>query len=132
MKKLVLATFVVLLVLSASAFAQETPRPFVRTFYLDAVYEHREGWMVTYRTSDLRLAETYLPAEWFMTAGGRGEMIYTHSTNAPYMDVYWLDGQFSHIRLFVPVNRNHPTWRVLPSASGVADRFAVDEPVLRY
>ena len=132
MKRLILAMFVVLLILSATASAQEASRPFVRTFYLDALFEHREGWMVTYRTGDLRLAETYIPAEWFMTAGGRGEMIYTHSANAPYMDVYWLNGEFSHVRLFVPVNRNHSAWRVLPSASGVSERFAVDEPVLRY
>ncbi|MFP4483911.1 MAG: hypothetical protein ACLFO1_03555 [Spirochaetaceae bacterium] len=102
---------------------------FVRTVFLDTVYTHRRGFKVTYTADDYARQEVYLPQGWFTRAGSQGQLVSTHSDAAPYMDVFYSNGEFSHVRLYVPADRNHIAWETLEE-EGVAENFNVETVTL--
>ncbi len=129
------AVFVgVLFLVIAVQAAAEDPRPYVRTVPLERVYTHSGGYKIVYSTSRLETAENYLPARWFEQAAGIGEIVYTDRRAAPFMQVYYYDGEFSHIRLFVRRNTAHPSWGLLPNRPEERERFdqVGDELQVRY
>ena len=96
------------------------------TVYVQRVFPHRLGYMVIYNRSDLYPGEVYLPNRWFTDAGGKAEIIRTSHRSAPYMTVFFMGGEFSHVRLFVQDNPAHVTWGALPSDTDLADEFATE------
>ncbi len=102
---------------------------FVRTIFLDTVYTHKLGFKVTYTANDYSRQELYLPQGWFTRAGSQGQLVNTYSEAAPYMDVFYDNGEFSHVRLYVPVDRNHLAWETLQE-EGVEDNFNVETVTL--
>jgi flagellar biosynthesis protein FliQ len=99
---------------------------YVRTVFLDTIYTHRLGFKVTYTADDYSRQTVYLPQNWFTEAGGQGQMVSTSSEAAPYMSVFYDNGEFSHVRLFVPRNRDHIAWESLEDIEGEADNFNVE------
>ncbi len=114
----------VLGLVAASAFGQIVESDyFVRTIYLNEVLTHRQGFKVIYTAADYSRVEVYIPNRWFNESGGAGEIIYTHSQSAPYMDVFYNQGEFSHVRLYVKSDRNHLTWGRLENDPNASSRF---------
>jgi hypothetical protein len=98
----------------------------VVTVYVQRVYPHPQGYKVIYNRSDLYPGELYLPGRWFRAAGGKGEILYTDHPSAPYMMVYYLNGEFSHVRLFTQRNPSHPTWGALPGNEDLTEEFSIE------
>ncbi len=96
------------------------------TVYVQRVFPHRLGYVVIYNRSDLYPGEVYLPNRWFTDAAGRGEIIRTLHQSAPYMTVFYMNGEFSHVRLFVHDNPAHRSWGALPSDADLTDEFAAE------
>ena len=116
-----------LALVTISAFGQIVESEyFVRTIYLNEVLAHRMGFKVNYTAADFSRVEVYIPNDWFTTAGGQAEIVYTPSESAPYMDVYYREGEFSHVRLFVKEDRNHLSWGRLEGEGNVAARFDIE------
>ncbi|MDR2630217.1 MAG: hypothetical protein LBC60_04775 [Spirochaetaceae bacterium] len=91
---------------------------------LEKVYPYRKGYIVSYRKGVNGIARAYLPIEWFTEAAGKGELIYMPSgTSWPYLAVYYKDGAFSHVRLYVRKDRGHSTWGNVPLSVNIDDRF---------
>jgi hypothetical protein len=135
------AFFAVLIIaMSGSAvFAQQQPQQeeeqpslFASTIFLNRVYSHRMGYKVEYLRSDFSLGEAYLPNDWFTTAAGKGDVIYTHSASAPYLEVYYDGDSFHHVKLFVRKNTNHSSWARLEESEGLEERFNTDTLALEY
>ncbi len=99
---------------------------YVRTVFLDTIYTHKLGFKVTYTDVDYSRKSVYLPQNWFTEAGGQGQMVSTYSEAAPYMSVFYNNGEFSHVRLFVPTDRNDIAWESLQDGQREADNFNVD------
>lgn len=98
----------------------------VLTVYIQKVFPHRLGYRVIYFKSDLYPGEAFLPSRWFTQAAGKGEIIESEDRNVPYMQIYWHDGEFHHVRLFVHTDRSHRSWGALPSDVDYQDEFAVE------
>ena len=119
---------------SGALFAQEessSPVVSAATVYVQKVYPHSQGYKVVYTKSDLYPAETYLPTRWFNDAGGKGEIFFTSHPSAPYMTVYYVDGQFSHLKLFVR-QRYHSSWGALPGDEDLTEQFSIETLALEY
>ncbi len=97
----------------ASDLIDNRSNMFVHTIYLDTVYTHALGYKVTYRGDDYSRRAIYLPQNWFTQAGAKGQLVSTRSDAAPYMTVFFTEGEFSHVRLYVPNNRDHIAWEIL-------------------
>lgn len=138
MRNRLLSILLVLLVTGGFAFAQEETAPeedptlYAMTVYLTNVYRHSLGYKVDYNSSDLYLQEAYLPGRWFTSAAGKGELVYETSDSVPYMVVYYENGAFTHLRLYVPNNPFHSAWDQLPAGTDLSDEFSVEEPQIDY
>jgi hypothetical protein len=132
MKKMVFAAvFVFLLVAGSPLFAQNIPEDRQSEFYyvnvsLERIFPHRAGYIVQYRTGLSRITTAYLPAAWFTDAASKGEILYLpQGTSWPSLSVFYENGVFSHVRLFVHRMASHETWGNVPQNARI-DHLFVD------
>ncbi|MFW6223710.1 MAG: hypothetical protein ACOC4A_02360 [Spirochaetota bacterium] len=131
MKKCILIVTMLLVMVAGFSVAQDRQESnesefFVHTIYLNQVFRHRLGFKVTYTASNLDFKEAYIPTSWFNRAADKGELIETSSQSAPYMDIYYRNGEFSHVRLFVRDNPFHVTWGRLEDEPNAEEKFNRD------
>lgn len=105
---------------------------FAVTIPIERVYPHRLGYEVVYAKSDLYPGVAYLPGRWFTGAAGKGEIIAVQNSAVPYMTVYYRNGEFSHVRLYVHTSRSHSSWGVLRSGVDLTEEFSVETLDLDY
>ncbi len=125
-----------ILVVGGLALAQEgndegfpnESRIYFRTLYATRVFQHPLGYKVDYRTRDGRIAEVYLPIEWFSDAAGIGELIFDQSRAVPFMHVFYSAGEFSHVRLYLHTRVDHISNGRLSSSEDFTDEFSVETP----
>ncbi|MCL2557260.1 MAG: hypothetical protein FWE09_02150 [Treponema sp.] len=101
---------------------------------VERIWAHRLGYVVQYRLPRNRTAMVYLPAGWFVTGDSRAEMIaLPPGGSVPSMSVFFNDGEFTHLRLYVHRMHAHGTWGFIPSTANVDDGFAgVETLVLEF
>ena len=135
MKKLVIAVvFAALIVAGSPLFAQNSREQSVSDFYyikvsIERIWPHRLGYIVQYRRG-LGNARVFLPIEWFSSTANRGEIINLPRGNSwPSMAVYYRDGEFSHVRLYVHRQKTHRTWGVIPQGVNFDTEFSNIETV---
>jgi len=138
----VFALFAFLLVLPA--FAQDGAKETAKSgeswseyYYvnvpLEKVYPHRLGYVISYRKGGAQLGQAYIPMKWFSKAGGKGELIrLATGTEWPYMTVYYKDGVFDHVRLFVRASLSHESWGNLPPGVPGDEKFDIEDLKLEY
>ena len=139
MKKLVIFVFIAaMLVIGMPVFAQENHDEGGSAFYyvnitLEKIYPHKAGYAVQYRTGGRNFATAYLPIEWFANAGGKGEVIFLPKGYTwPSMSVYYKDGEFSHVRLYVHRWVSHQTWGVVPQNASAENFEGVEGITIEY
>ncbi len=81
------------------------------------VFSHSQGYRVLYRTGSSGIADVYLPARWF-TSGGKAELVRGDDPSFPYMTVFYKDGKFDHLRLYVIADQRDPMWGILAPSDG--------------
>lgn len=81
---------------------------------VEKIYPYRKGYVVQYRKGLRGIARAYLPVEWFNDAAGKAELVRLGpGTDWPSMSIYYKDGEFSHVRLYVrPLS--HDSWGNIP------------------
>jgi hypothetical protein len=94
---------------------------------IERIYPHRKGYVVSYRKGFTGLATTYLPVEWFAAGvgnSGKGDIVLLGPGSAwPYLTVFYKDGAFSHVRLYVRQERGHESWGNIPLTVNLDERF---------
>ncbi|GHV35569.1 hypothetical protein AGMMS4952_27790 [Spirochaetia bacterium] len=94
------------------------------TVSLEKVYPYRKGYIVKYRKGLNKMVDAYLPYEWFQGTGAKGDLIQMKSgTDWPHMTVFYKNGAFDHVRLYVRKNRGHESWGDVPLTVNLDDRF---------
>ncbi|GHU92225.1 hypothetical protein FACS189479_00480 [Spirochaetia bacterium] len=129
MKKLGFA-LIILAALSAPLFAQKISEGKESEYFyvnvsVEKVYLYNKGYVVQYRKGSGRMARTYLPQEWFTGNGAaKGELITLAPGNSwPSLTVYYQNGDFSHVRLYVHRLQAHETWGYIPSGTNIDEHF---------
>ncbi|MDR0629981.1 MAG: hypothetical protein LBG24_10160 [Treponema sp.] len=100
---------------------------------IERVYAYKKGYVVAYRTGVLvqGVDHLYLPIEWFQdgpraadAAPPKGEVILLGPGKSwPYLTVYYKEGEFSHVRLYIRRERSHESWGGIPLTVNIDDRF---------
>jgi hypothetical protein len=117
-------------ILSAAAplFAQkisgdrESKHYYVRVD-LEKIYPYRKGYIVQYRKGANQMSRTYIPYEWFTTAAGKGSLVTVEGTAWPSMTVFYNEGKFDRVALYVHRSKGHATWGSVPLTVNVDDKF---------
>ena len=131
MKKFIFAVVLaVILAGGATLFAQQSSREQHESEYyyinisVEKVFPYRKGYVVQYRRGLNRIATTYLPAEWFTMTASKGEILnLPRGQSWPSMSVYYKNGEFSHVRLYVHPQQTHRTWGNIPQNVNVDHKF---------
>jgi hypothetical protein len=136
MKKLVFAAiFVVFFAVGLPVFAQNQKDERDSEFYyinitLEKIFPYRRGYIVQYRKGMLKYGRAYLPGEWFTDADSKGEIVVLPQGTAwPSMTVYFKNGVFSHVRLYVHRWQSHQTWGSVPQKYNLDENFDYIESV---
>ncbi|MCL2442271.1 MAG: hypothetical protein FWD13_02265 [Treponema sp.] len=131
MKKLIILS--ILLVLVMPVFAQNNSNSDDRDniYYINVPVERiiptSTGYVIQYRSSSSMLATVGIPNEWFTDAASSAEIIrLPPGLDWPTMSVFYRNGEFSHVKLYVHRSRAHITWGNIPQGTDVS-RFFTDK-----
>jgi hypothetical protein len=121
--------FLAVFALGSPLFAQKlSPEKSSEYFYenitLEKIYPSRLGYILQYRKGVNGLARLYIPNEWFTDAGSKAELInLPRGKNWPSVSVYYKEGTFSHLRLYVHRWKGHQTWGNVPLNVPIEEYF---------
>lgn len=126
-----------LLVTSIPLAAQTVPQSDMSDYYVTSLVISQiaigdYGYKVTYLNGRGKLHTAFIPHSWFQKAAGMGELIETWDSAAPFMQVYYKNGVFDHVRLFVIPTYNNVTWTVLTDDEDVESNFQAQDLVIDY
>jgi len=86
------------------------------------------GYIVQFFNSKSQISTIYVPLTWFHNGpASKADMVYGNEPGYPYFAVYWVDGKFDHISLFVLSDYNSPTWGVWEGSGDNSAKFNVDD-----
>jgi hypothetical protein len=126
------AAIVVLFVLACSAaFAQQDAGRdvYVKSVRIARVYHNGLGYRIIYFKSTMEYAEMYVPTTWFSFSGtSKANVIWGESAEFPYLSIYYADGKFDRILLFLHSNMHDISWGSLPQGIDLSAQFNVQEP----
>jgi hypothetical protein len=121
---------IVLTAFIACALAAETSAFYPVRIDVVKVFSHSDGFRVVYRKGSADVAAVYLPARWFVS-GGKAELVRGNDTSFPYMSIFYKDGKFDHLRLYVLADQHDPTWGILEPSEG-AGKFASEDLKIEF
>ena len=148
MKRFILVLVVLMLV--SPIFAQNNSDEVNNMYYINVrverIYPSSQGYVIQYLRSTGGLSTVGIPNEWFVdthnsgdqaagaaavslqyTAAGRAEIMNLPAgRDWPSMSVFYVNGKFSHVRLYVHRNKSHPTWSNIPQGMDVSRFFSED------
>ncbi len=139
MKKL-LAILVFALVFAGLASAIESPM-YAKAVPVQKITSHELGYKVTYFTAHGDLKTIYIPLDWFYktadyrTSDGfvKAEIVRGRGPAYPYVQFFWKDGKFHHLRLFVVDDYNDRSWGVVNPAENMGAKFdPTKDPDLQF
>ncbi|MCL1991937.1 MAG: hypothetical protein FWG66_03200 [Spirochaetes bacterium] len=106
------------------AVGERAPVTYVVNISVERIFPTRYGFLVQHRTRDLGMATVAIPSEWFSFAGARAERIpLRRGTVWPSMSVFFREGEFSHVRLYVHPSLSHFTWGAVMPSPEITEMF---------
>ncbi|MDR1388539.1 MAG: hypothetical protein LBJ31_00990 [Treponema sp.] len=94
------------------------------TVPIEKVYPYRKGYVVVYRRGANRVAQAYIPFEWFRANVKKADLIQIgYGSTQPCLSVFYKEGKFHYVRLYVSRQKSHATWGLIPSIINIDDRF---------
>jgi hypothetical protein len=115
------------------AFGQEEPNVYFVSVPILKILSHPQGYKVLYmRNSDMKVDEFYIPHSWFSKAGGKAEMVFGKDPSYPYFSVFYRDGKFDFIRLYVIDDVKDLTWGILRKTEASNAAFNVETLDIKY
>jgi len=147
MKKLVIVLifFAIISPVFAQSNSGDDSNMYVLNVAIEKIYPSSMGYVIQYqKSSSVNLGTVGIPNEWFMgaksgdsqseaisapagfqyVAAGKAEIIRLPSgVNWPSMSVFYVNGKFSHVRLYVHRYKGHQTWGNIPQGVDVSRHF---------
>jgi hypothetical protein len=91
---------------------------------VERVYPTKDGYVIQYLCASSTVGTIGIPNEWLSNAAGRAEIVKLPVVSDwPTMTVFYVDGKFSHVRLYVHPAKSHPTWGNVPQGADVSKFF---------
>ncbi|MDR1507294.1 MAG: hypothetical protein LBI67_09365 [Treponema sp.] len=91
---------------------------------IQKVYPYKKGYVVIYRSGANHTGTAYIPFEWFRGDVAKAELVRIgYGKTWPCMSVFYKEGAFHSVRLYVSRYNAHETWGSIPSNVNIDDRF---------
>jgi len=131
MRKIVFA--LIFLAMLTPAYSQNRNRNTETDMYyinvsIEKIYSTSLGYIILYRKGSSQLGTVSVPNEWFTESAGRAEMMRLPTgQDWPTMSIFYKNGEFSHVRIYVHRVPAHSTWGLLPGTVDVRQYFTDTE-----
>jgi len=112
-----LIALVLFALLGTVALGAEESHYYPVTVQVVKIFAHADGYEVVYRKGTDATAAVYIPSRWFVP-GGKAELIRGSGPSYPYLVVFYKDGAFDHLRLYVQKDIKDPSWGLLAPDAG--------------
>lgn len=96
---------------------------YVLNVSIERIFPTSQGYLIQYRghTSIHTIA---VPIDWFRGAATRADIVrLPRGPSWPSMSVFFVNREFSHVRLYVHPARSHITWGNLPLGTDISGFF---------
>ena len=91
---------------------------------IEKVYPYRLGYVVLFRKGANSIGQAYIPYSWFRGAERKALLFQLPDGKTwPNMSVFYKEGAFYGVRLYVAKRQSHLTWGMIPSNVNLDDRF---------
>lgn len=135
-RRVIILTLLLTIFLAGISYAENSGY-YVKTVPIAKVYMHNLGYRVVYQKSDLNFAVFYVPKKWFDLAGTereepKAELVLTNEPAVPYFSIFWKDGQFDHIRLYLHKNLQDDSYGDLKDPESLNDKFDIESLDLEF
>ena len=127
MKKLII--LLILLALVLPAFAQnntgnDSPKMYYINIPVEKIYPSSDGYIIQYRKGINQIGTVGIPNDWFTDAASKAELMrLPPGKDWPSMSIFYKEGEFSHVRLYVHRSKSHTTWGSIPMGADVSRHF---------
>lgn len=131
-RKFIFLAIIALMLLAAFAWADESEY-YVKTVPISKVYTHNLGYKILYVKSDMSLGAFYVPFAWFVAPAAKGDLIWGITREYPFFSIFYKNGEFSHIRLYLKKNKDDVTWGgTLKNIPEVREKFNIESLELEF
>ena len=135
-KRLILLAVLLFLVFSGWLCAEDSEF-YVHSVPIAKVYVHNLGYRVVYQKDDLNFGVFYVPNRWLtMTGSGsdapKAELLTGIDPSFPYFSIFWKNGEFSHIRLYLHRSYYHDSYGDLKDPVSFNDKFDIETLSLEF
>lgn len=113
------------LALTTVMFAEEADI-YCKSVPIWKIYSLKEGYRIIYQKSNMKYGVFHVPIEWFKGAAEKGEIVLGNDPAFPYFSIFWEDGAFSHIRLYLQRDDRHDSWGELDNPEDYTDKFNIE------
>ena len=97
---------------------------------IEKVYPYKLGYVVLFRKGANELGRAYIPYRWFRTAEKKAELFQLPDGKRwPSMSVFYKEGAFYAVKLYVAKRGSHLTWGNLPSTVNLDAQFEAAETI---
>jgi len=137
LKKRVLILAVLLFLVISGLLWAEDSEYFVKSVPIAKVYTHNLGYRIVYQKSDLNFGVFYVPNRWLTMSGSgsdapKAELLTGIDLSYPYFSIFWKNGEFSHIRIYLHSSLSHETYGDLEDPAAINDKFDVESLSLEF
>lgn len=118
------AIMMILVIISSFMLSSQAKSPYyTRSVIITRVYPHKLGYKVLYMTNELKNKSIYLPKTIFSDSNDGSDIILGLDKSYPYMQIFWKNGEFSHVKLFLKSDFNDITWGSFNNPDSHDDNF---------
>jgi hypothetical protein len=118
------------------ALCAESPI-YAKVVIIQKVYSHEKGYKVTFFTAQGDLSSCYIPIEWFYPGSdfktddgfSKAELVIQQGPDAPHLEIFWKNGTFHHLRLFVNADNSARSWGVVRPGDHLETKFDPNKPI---
>lgn len=127
---------VVMLALFAGIASADSPL-YIKSLPLTKITATAKGYKVVYATEGGDLRVMYLPMQWFYPSGGyvtddgytKAELFLGRDTSYPFVQFYWKNGTFHHVRVYAIADKTDSTWGLSDPSKDLAGLFDPAKPL---
>ncbi|MBN2617868.1 MAG: hypothetical protein JXR64_06090 [Spirochaetales bacterium] len=123
--KKILSILILLVTIVMLSSATKSPY-YNKTVVVTKVYPHKLGYLVYYMANDLSLKSAYLPQTLFdqQEPGVERSKVFTgYGKEYPYLTIFWKEGSFSHVKLYLVEGYSDFSWGSLANPDAHDENF---------
>ena len=133
MKKIIFLAVFLAVISPVFVFAQNNSQDDSSFYYvnlpIERIFPSNKGYVIFYRTQT-GIATVGIPNSWFTMAAGKANLVnLAAGADWPSMSVFYIDGEISHIRLYVQRHKGHRTWGIVPQGTDLSRYFSDEDTI---